>query len=433
MNEIISPYELLNDSVMSKDEIIKYIKDDFRTNLNDLYKITIYKYKQEMVQKCSRISHHRYNLYYCDGNLIIMPFEGALRINHIITEIRILEAYLNKKISIEIIDDNITDSKELDNAIVDIKSKIGKNDLLGVIIGSLSNVNFFVNYRVDKKRFDTVINKFSSTIIDRYVSHRLRVSDIETSYINGESNDVDSSIFQEGAIPTQEMYDYVERFYYDNKIAHQYSIIDYDVLYKYLALDYIYFNDLNNGTNVFNSCTQFNETQIFSNKLLTYQIITTPQKNGIYLNISWIEPTVLGYVLKELQKEYCINKLLMYGKCGSLIESVSVGSIVAPKSIYKNGIIPINNCFGSGQCYDFISVETPLFETKKWLKDTVSLGISCVEMELADIFERIRHPEFIDIGYYISDNLTSNLKLSNRFDFLYQRLFLSGRIVNCLL
>lgn len=433
MNGLISPYALLNDSVMTKDEIITYIMDDFRVNINDLNKVTIYQYREKIDYKINKVAHHRYDLYFHNGNLIIMPLEGALRINHIIIEIKILEVHLKKSIPIEIKSDNNSINNGLDDTINDIRSKIGQDELQGIIIGSLSNINFFVNIKIDGNRFDHIIQKFNPSIIDRYVSHRLRVSDIEASYINGGSNDVDSSIFQEGAIPTQEVYDYVNRYYTENKIVSHNISLDSMIVYKYLALDYIYFNDLDKGTNLFNSCTQFDETQIFSTKLLTYQIIAIPQKAGKYLNISWIEPSILGYLLKEMQKIYNYEKLFIYGKCGSLSDSIKVGTIVAPQSIYKTRITPINNCFESKRYCDFISVESPLIETKKWLRTTTASGISCVEMELADIFEKIEQPKHIDIGYYISDNLTSNLKLSNRFDFLYQRLFLSGRIVNDLL
>lgn len=425
MSKNTLPYELLNNSVMSRDEVVDYISDDFRVGFNELKKVRIYKYSQNVTKPTAKkIPHHRYNLFFENGELSIVPREGALRVKHITTELQILETYLNHKINFEIIE-NTLESFELNSALSDISSKLDTSALDGVIVGSIWNINFFINKKIRRDAYKQFFNRFDKNDMEKYITHRLMVSDIESYLLNGTIKNIDHCIFQEGGLPNNETYNYVKRIHQGlNNIINRTEILN-----DYLGLDYVFFNDLRNNTKMFDEAVNFPETQVFSNNLLTYQIVTVPGKIGKYLNISWIESSVLGGILEKLQHIYPYKEFFMYGKCGALEKSMKVGSFVAPKSITKEEELPIfNNAIDIPQ-YDFIGVDSPLMETKNWLKESLSTGARCVEMELYDIFKRIKSPDCIDIGYYVSDNLNSGFKLSNRFDFLNQRLLLSERIV----
>jgi purine-nucleoside phosphorylase len=176
-------------------------------------------------------------------------------------------------------------------------------------------------------------------------------------------------------------------------------------------------------------------TEIIDDSFLSYQIIDV--RNKTYINFSWANDEILSAAIKTLEQVFSFKSLYMYGKCGSLTPDLKIGQLVAPMQC-SNGkkFVDIKNQMllsNDTKAVNFIHVQSPLVETRTWARTMLSLGCNCVDMELDSVVRSISEKVTKKIIYYISDEPTMGLTLSDRLSMLKQRLDCSKKIIEDLL
>lgn len=418
-----SPREIVEDNLMSRSELEKYILDDFRVDPSKLQSIVLHRHQySNLIPKFKNIPHHRYKLMFDEqlGELHIFPTEGLLREEHIKTEIGILNELFLTKVKFHLKNDDDLEVRTK-NLVDFIWEKLNGQKIEGLIVGSLWNFNYIANRKIRPNFLDKVI-KFPDSKLEKYIKHRIELLSIEEQIIRNELkiSQQDLGIFKEGEIPDTDDYKIVKRILRGNKqigqlVINKYKNLD---LVHYLEIDYLFFNDLKNGTNLFKSTTDFPETKIYFNDLAAFQLINISQK--VYINLSWINSESISFIINEICKRQQLRSFYMYGKCGGLSKGIPVGSIVYPNSIDE---LKFDNNALAKNYLSFCSVSSPLIETKTWLKNELSKKRSCVEMELYAAIKSLPKSVKKYILYYVSDSPTESIKLSNKFDYLEQRLF----------
>lgn len=426
--------QILDNNLMSKSEILEYIKDDFKVDLQGLKKVVIHKrYTVNKNDQSLKIPHHRYLLFFDkkSSTLNIAPKEGVLRIKHIKLEVECIERILSTKIEFEEMEhDNL--EQESERVSKQIISAVGKNNVNGIIVGSLWNFNFFVNMKVRPCFLKEMVGLLDQKGLHVYIDYRIKLMIIEELAINGilSLNSEELAIFKEGNLPTIGDLRKVDEI--ADKIKNLEELVKKkkadDNIILYLTVDYIFFNDLHNQTDLFSKTTDFPETKIFKDIFLSFQVLKIDKQ--VYVNLPWANPIAIASVVEKLIKKNPIKSLFMYGKCGSLSNVIKVGQLITPNSIeYKNEQIVFKNSFSKISQVSFTSVDSPLLETHTWLLDETQRNIKCVEMELFPILKVLNKKIKKYIVYYVSDNPNGKFKLSNRFEFLDQRLKCVNKIL----
>jgi hypothetical protein len=300
-----SPREVVEDNLMSLTELKRYILDDFRVDVNKLQKVVLHRYRYSNLSTgFKNIPHHRYKLVLNEisKELHIFPTEGLLREEHLKIETKILNEIFSTKIKFEVETDIGLEirTKELVDL---IWNKLDGQLIEGIIIGSLWNFNYIVNRKIRPNFLDKII-KDSDHNLKKYVKHRIELLSIEESIMCSGLNisEQDLDIFKEGQLPNVNDCKIVKRILGKNKQISQLVRTKYEHtdLVHYLEIDYLFFNDLKNGTNLFKSTTDFPETRIYFNDFATFQLININQK--IYLNLSWVNPESLSLIINEICK-----------------------------------------------------------------------------------------------------------------------------------
>ena len=263
---------------------------------------------------------------------------------------------------------------------------------------------------------------------------------IEDEYINSRLslNDEEKNIFQEGHLPDSRTIGIAKKIVtripmFNDKVQILRGKSD---IVEYIKTDYLFFFDLNNGTSLFKETLVSDQTEIIDDYFLSYQLITI--KDATYINFSWANADVLSAVLKELEHIFHLKSFYMYGKCGSLTTKQKIGDLVAPVRSYNNeNFIDIDNEMEL-QTHDvkkanFIFVDSPLIETKAWAGESIELGCECVDMELDPAIRALSKNTIKKVIYYISDQPTLGLTLSDRISLLGQRLDCSKIIIEDIL
>lgn len=437
MNALSKPQninQVITDNLMSKSEILEYIKDDFKVDLQSLKKVIVH--RRNFINddnESTKIPHHRYSLYFDkkSDTLNIFPKEGVLRTKHIRLEVECIEKIFSTKIEFEEIENDNLES-ESERVLKQIIAAVGSRNIKGIIVGSLWNFNFFINMKTHPNFLKEIIGSLDQKGLDNYIDYRVRLMVIENLVVNGllSLNPNELTIFKEGNLPT------IEDLKKVDEIAIKIKDLENLVVKKkqdenivlYLTADYIFFNDLHNQTDLFSKTTDFPETKIFKDFFLSFQILAID--NQVYVNLPWANPIALALVIDKLCRKYSIESFYMYGKCGSLSDEINVGQLVAPNAVeYKDNQITFDNSLLEVSHTKFSSVDSPLLETHTWLLDMAERNIKCVEMELFPILKVLNEKIKKYIVYYVSDNPNGKFKLSNRFEFLDQRLECVNRIL----
>ena len=432
--------EIIEDNLMSHEQILSYIKDDFRVDLNKIRKIVILdQYSHNNFSSYKRIPHHRYCLYFDEvvGDLFIQPTEGKLRSRHIEIESKILASLIGKPI------DFVDLSHPLENRIINWEKGLQKllsgKGIDGVLIGSLWNFNFYLKLLANSNFAKRYTQNLDQVILNKYVVHQLTLIVIEHEYINNGLflEEFEKSIFQEGNIPNLKTIEITRRISrkihaFEDKVSFLRKRKD---LIEYINTDYLFFKDIEERTSTFKKTLVSKYAKIVHDPLLNYQLITI--NDSAYINFSWANAEVLNIVLKRLEEHYNFNSFYMYGKCGSISTDFKIGQLVIPIRSYSNKtftniynqVQPASGISGT----NFIHVNSPLLETRRWAKEAIQSGCDCVDMELDPVVRALSKHVAKKILYYISDQPTLGLTLSDRLSLITQRLDCCKIIVNDIL
>lgn len=436
-----STKNIIADNLMTRDQILSYLKDDFRVDLKKIKEIILLdQISPELNLSVKKIPHHRYNLFFSEnsGKLYIQAIEGKLRTRHSELECKILSSLMGYEIKFTSI---VTSYENLVEAwLARMKRSLSGKKINGVLIGSMWNFNFYLKFLTNDKFADKFTGQVEQEILKNYVEHQLAIFIIEDEYINNRISlsDEEKNIFQEGHLPDFRTIEIAKKLarkipMFNDKVQ---ILRDKSDIVEYIKTDYLFFFDINNGTSLFKETLVSDQTEIIDDYFLSYQLITI--KNATYINFSWADADVLNAVLKELERTFHLKSFYMYGKCGSLTVKQKIGDLVAPVRSYNNeNFIDIDNEMGR-QIYDvkkanFIYVDSPLIETKTWATESIKLGCECVDMELDPVIRALSKNTIKKVIYYISDQPTLGLTLSDRISLLEQRLNCSKIIIEDIL
>ncbi len=433
--------KIITDNLMTRDQILSYLKDDFCVDLEKIKEIILLdQISPELNLLVKKIPHHRYNIFFAEnsGKLYLQATEGKLRTKHLEFESKIMSSLVGHSIKFT----NTTAAYEnlVSAWTIRMKQALSDRKIDGVLIGSMWNFNFYIKFLTNNKFADKFTEQVDQLILKKYVDHQLALYVIEDEYINGRLRltEHEKNIFQEGHLPdpkaikiTQELTKRIPTF--DDKVQILYSKSD---LISYIKTDYLFFFDLNNGTSLFKETLVSDVAEIIDDYFLSYQLITI--KGATYINFSWANADVLNAVLKELGRTFNLKSFYMYGKCGSLTANPKIGDLVVPVRSYNNEtFIDIHNeveqlHYGVKKV-NFMYVDSPLVETKTWANESLKLGCDCVDMELDPSVRALSKNTVKKIIYYISDQPMLGLTLSDRISLLKQRLDCSKIIIEDIL
>ena len=424
---------------MRPEQIDTYLKDDFRTELNIINKVSVYSsFDNKSISGFEHIPHHRYSLLFnpITREIRIHPTEGGLRTDHIRIETELI-SYITKNKTV--FENNTTHPTQLVLSWLErVKKDMGDKKLKGILIGSIWNFNFFI-----KRKLGGDFGQFASSVrgpsaMEQYINHQLNLILLEQEYLQGGLllTESEKDIFSEGGLPTQEevsMSSDISKRISDFKKKMCDLKEDKDLL-EYISTDYLFFNDIENGTNEFKETIEGNRATIIDDPFISYQIIDTGC--GFYLNFSWVSAEILQHAVKGISNMYDIEELHMYGKCGSLSEKYRVGDFAYPTILFdEKGLVKFKNELWNRPQLEgaaFVSVISPLIETRKWAADMIEKGCECVEMELSSVLSSVKPETKKFIVYYVSDQPLAGHTLSSRLGLLKQRLSCSKKIINAI-
>jgi hypothetical protein len=431
-----SAAEIVSDNLMTRAQIVDYLKDDFRVELNLIKRLSVVDFLPlDKIALCEKIPHHRYDLFFdrISGTLFIKATEGKLRVEHLKVEVDVLSEISGWRVIFE--DSSVPIDEPLKKWLQRMRANLGSRKISGVVIGSMWNINFYLRFFAEGPFADKHLKTVDPSVLKNYVEHQLTLAVIEEEYLAGrlELNQTEKSVFQEGSLVdsltitrTKAIQDRIEDF--STKIA---ALREKPDFLDYIKSDFIFFSDLQNGTSLFQQTLASDRAKIFEDSFLSYQLIDCTGKT--YINFNWANAEVLGAALKTLDREFGIESLHMYGKCGSLSPDIKVGQLVAPiKTFNGEHFIDIQNRIGKNvdiRSATFIDVASPLLETKSWATSARKHGCDCVDMELTSVIQGVSPEVIKSIVYYVSDEPTRGMTLSDRLGMLAQRLECSRLIL----
>ncbi|HMS31789.1 MAG TPA: hypothetical protein PKA29_00735 [Candidatus Saccharibacteria bacterium] len=424
---------------MSREELLAYMTATFATDLEKIKEVVLYADNQVPdTDSLTYIPHHRRKIYLSkDGVIHIAPSEGLLRVEHLQLQVECLASLLKKPIPCKVIGKYIFSEKAQEFIdLLDAKRLQGRS-VDGLVIGSLWNINYIINRRLHSAQMQSVFKAMDKKELGEYIEFRARQSALEQASLTDGIilNKSELATFREGAIPSKDEQDIVNSLYEkmaSKKIArYRDNFLNNDEAKEYAALDFIFFKDLVENTQIFDSTLVSEESAIYSDKGITYQLISL--ENGMLLNIGWIHPELLGELVRQLHNRYNLKSLHMYGKCGA-IGDAPLGSIVTPwQTQWNDHMIPIQNKLqnldGTTPA-NFCCVPSPLIETMSWGKLMRSRDVECVEMELYEVGRNLSQSIESFIVYYISDRPFDNYKIGQRWTFLEQKLKCTNILVD---
>lgn len=417
---------------MTKEEILRYIFDDFRIELEQINNVIILDNSNGLVDTgVKKIPHHRYELYFnpTDGTLFITPTEGLLRNKHIEVEVSILSNLTGRKINFQNCSKNQHKEKNLSKWFLGLNDRLRKKpSIKSILIGSMPNYNFLLRSHYEPGFLDDSRGRINTASLNDYIIHRAQLAVIEEEIFQERlllDPDVTGQIYHEGKMPSLEWIEIAESIF--NKIENCQTklgkILSEKIYRDYWFADYVLFSTRENDSTVFQDTILSPWSIIDRNDLLSYQLIFL--KDQTIINFSWSNPHILSEAIKMIISEYKIKIFGMYGKCGSMIDECKMGEIVQPvKTRYLWSELDINNQVLANKFkkLNFTCVDSPLLETKTWFKNEVQDGYSCLEMELYPIIRALTEKIKKQIYYYISDKPLHGINLSARYSFLQSRL-----------
>lgn len=420
--------EVIEDNLLTREELFAYIQTALCVDVARITSVVAHCDRSTMPgDGVERVPYHRYELCIENGSVLHMaPTEGMLRIDHLAFQTQCLAVLLGREVGFAIVGDyDITQKAK--NVVASIKKELHDGELIqGIVVGSLWNFNFFVNRRLHRDALNAIIASTQSEPADDYLLFRARQCAVEQLVLDGAIvlTDAEGATFREGALPDTADKELLEGIMAraDSQLfnAMVEQMLADEALRDYMALDYLFFKDLRDGTTLFNQTTDFPETVIKENKELAFQLLRIEGKT--FVNFGWFNAALLAEVTKQLQKIYPISTLHMYGKCGS-ISQLSAGSLVLPTctAMAAGKVLQIDNALTGLPRGSFSCVESPLVETHTWARAMQARGDVCVEMELYPLLSVLDKSVRPAIVYYASDQPLKDVKISHRLAYLRQK------------
>lgn len=435
-----SAAEIVSDNLMTREQIIAYLQDDFRIDLSTIRRIAVVDdLPVTQVTPYEKIPHHRYKLSFDrrTGTLYVQATEGRLRVEHLKIETAVLSEISGQPVAFD--NSSTPIDVPLETWLQGLRLNLRSKKIHGAIIGSMWNLNFYLRFFAEGPFSDRYLKDVDATTLAAYIDHQIALAVIEEEYLTGqlELKQTERSIFQEGDLADPSMITRIKALQdripsFSDKMSALRKKTDF---LDYIKSDFIFFSDLQNRTSLFKQTLTTDGTAIFENNFLSYQLIDIKDKT--YINFNWANAEILSAALCAIDREFGLKSFHMYGKCGSLVPQIKVGQMVAPVKVFDGKqFIEIKNQIGPNNDItpvSFINVESPLLETRSWAKSALGLGCDCVDMELASAINSVPSEIVKSIVYYVSDEPVRGMTLSDRLGMLKQRLKCSHIILTDLI
>lgn len=435
--------ELVDNNVMSPEELLKYIHGNIPFSPNEISSVVVYKNYRDTDEVLRRhpgsllVNTSRRDIFFDqDTKTVLIPTnEGDLKGFQYETQVRMLNFLSGKKISYK--EFEIHPEKELweewTARLLDKLRQLSMTDVSGIVVGSINN-SYFRFSRYLRHPVISNLDQFYKSILStkdfqNYLNYRLDLILAEEDFVS-DRNKFDRDLFidfQLKPIPSPEDYERCSAI--QNVIVDRQNrlrqLTANEVLTDYIKADYVYSLDRLNQTNNISPVFQSSNPVVIRDPLMNFQLLKVG-KTGI-INFDWVSSSQIRKAIESVTNLFNIVNFYNFGKCGYLGRDLRIGDFVRPIAckIYPDGDeeISINNEATHGIESKNLTVDSPLLETRPGLTSEITNNAySSIEMELFHMLKALNPKSRKFINYYISDMPLADTNLSTRLDSLVPRL-----------